>query len=203
MQKIRSLVRAGMQRTASRLGWSTGNGQLVNRGTFRLADYEVLRVAAPTSEELAEALTVKPSAKTYPDWDMDSFRWRFFHELGPRNILFLGRRNGKTSGRAVVSLGLKDGVVVARIVDLVFEESECLDALSEGMEHTFSEMRVAVCLTVTDSQVVAQHSRRAGWDYRKKAICARWFTRKAEVRPQNFSICGGAWDFGCDSRIGD
>ena len=202
MQKIRSLVRAGVQMAASRLGWSTGNFQLATRRTFKLADYEVLRTGLPTSEELAEALTVKPSTKTYPDWDMDSFRWRFFHELGPRNILFLARSNGKLFGRAVVSLGLKNGVIVARIVNLVFEQSECLDALSEGIEHTFSEMRVAVCLVVTDSQVVTQRFREVGWDYRKETIGARWFTRKGEVRPQDFSICGGAWDFGCDSRIG-
>jgi hypothetical protein len=62
-------------------------------------------------------------------------------------------------------------------------------------------MRLPVCLAVTSSTEVAERLQRAGWNFRKKAIGARWFTQRGEIRPEGFWICGGAWDYGCDARI--
>jgi len=201
LRKIRSWMKTGLQIAVARLGWTIGNGWQVIRKTNALQGYEISRMAVPTSDELVEALTVKPSVRTYPDWDLASYRWRFFHDLGPKSIMFLARRSGEVSGRGVISIGLKNGVFVARIVDLVFQDSECLTPLLEEIERTFCELRVSVGLTVTASSEVADHFRRAGWDYRKGAISTRWFTRKGVPRPEDFSVNGGAWDFGCDARI--
>jgi hypothetical protein len=201
LEKIRSRANAATQMVASRLGWSVRIGRQIKRRITKASDFEVLRILGPTHDELVEALTITPGAPTYPDWDLASYRWRFFHELGPRNILLLARRNRMPSGRAVVSIGLKNGVVVARVVELVFQDAECLDALSQEIEKTFNDMRVPVCLAVTSSPEVAERFRKAGWDFRKKAIGARWFTQRGEIRPEGFWICGGAWDYGCDARI--
>lgn len=201
LEKIRSRANAGTQMVVSRLGWSMRIGRKIDRRITKTSDFEVLRIVDPTPDELVEALTITPTAQTYPDWDLASYRWRFFHELGPRNILLLARRNRTPSGRAVVSIGSKNGVVVARVVELVFQDTACLDALLQEIEETFNDMRVPVCLAVTSSEEVAERLRIAGWDFRKKAIGARWFTQKGEIRPEGFWICGGAWDYGCDARV--
>ena len=201
LEKIRSRANAATQMVASRLGWSVRSSRQINRGITKTHDFEVLRIVGPSHDELIEALTITPAARTYPDWDLASYRWRFFHELGPRNILLLARRNRTLSGRAVVSIGLKNGVVVARVVELVFQDAECLDALLEGIEETFNDMGVPVCLAVTSSREATERLQRAGWDFRKKAIGARWFTQRGEIRPEAFWISGGAWDYGCDARI--
>jgi hypothetical protein len=201
LEKIRSRANAATQVVASRLGLSVRSGRQISRRITRTSDFEVLRIVDPTDDELVEALTITPTAPTYPDWDLASYRWRFFHELGPKNILFLARRNRTLSGRAVISVGLKNGVIVARVVELVFQDARCLDALSEGIEETFNDMRVPVCLAVTSSPEVAERLHRAGWYFRKKTIGARWFTQRGEARPEGFWICGGAWDYGCDARI--
>lgn len=201
LEKIRSRANAATQMVASRLGLSVRSGRQISRRITRTSDFEVLRIVDPTPDELVEALTITPRAQTHPDWDLASYQWRFFHELGPRNILLLARRNRTLSGRAVVSVGLKNGVSVARVVELVFQDAQCLDALSQEIEETISSMGVPVCLAVTSSSDVAECLRRTGWDFRKKAIGARWFTQRGEIRPEGFWICGGAWDYGCDARI--
>lgn len=201
LEKIRSRANAATQMVASRLGWSVRSGRQINRGITKACNLEVVRIVGPSQDELIEALTITPAARTYPDWDLASYRWRFFHKLGPRNVLLLARRNRTLSGRAVVSIGLKNGVVVARVVELVFQDAECLEALSEGIEETFNDMAVPVCLAVTSSREATERLQRAGWDFRKKTIGARWFTQRGEIRPEGFWICGGAWDYGCDARI--
>jgi hypothetical protein len=201
LEKIRSRVKAGTQMVASRLGWPVGIGRQLNRRTTKAFGFEVSRIVDPAPDELAEALTITPAAQTYPDWDLASYRWRFFHELGPRNILLLARTNGKLSGRAVVSVGLRNSVIVARVVELVFYDAACLDALSEEIERIFSELRVPVCLAVTNSKEVVERFRRVGWEHRREAIGARWFTQMGEIHPEGFAISGGAWDYGCDAPI--
>ncbi len=203
LEKIQNRAKVGAQMVAARLGWSMRSGRPIHRRITKAFGFEVARIADPAPDEIIEALTITPQAQTYPDWDLTSYHWRFFHELGPQNILLLARRNGRLAGRAIVSLGVRNGVIVARVVELVFDGADCLDALLEEIEQTLSYMRVPVCLTVTSSQEVAERFRRAGWEYRRGAIGARWFTQKGEVPPRDFSISGGAWDYGCDARIED
>lgn len=200
LRKVRSRIRAGMQTVGSRLRWMPSVRQPA-RCSFSFRGYEVTKIVSPADDELDEALAVAPAAQTCLDWDRASFRWRFFHDAGPRNILLLARKGRQPYGRAVISIGLKSGIVVARLAELVFQDTDSLKALCSAMENTFSELKVPVCLAVTSSQEAASHLVTEGWNYRKEPIGARWFTRKGEPRPEDFWICGGAWDFGCDSRI--
>ncbi|MFZ0883291.1 MAG: hypothetical protein WAN14_07815 [Candidatus Acidiferrales bacterium] len=203
LQNVRSRVKAGMQIAASALGWTVRARREASRDVRPSHGHEILRTAAPTDDDLSAALSVSATTATHPDWDLASFRWRFFHKLGPRNILFLARKHGDVLGRAVVSIGMRNGVAVARIVDLVFQDQDCLQGLCAEMDRSFSEIGAPLCLAVTGSTDVAQCLRRAGWEDRNKPIGARWFARRKEARPMDFSISGGAWDFGCDTRIGD
>lgn len=203
LEKIRSRIKAGLQLAGARLGLSTRLRKPTARTTRRSGDYEIACLPTPAGEEIAEALSINPKLQTHADWDIPSFRWRFFHELGPTNLLLIARRNSMPVGRAVISLGLKTGAFVGRIVDLAFQEENCAPFLIAEIDQTLSDLGVPVCLAVTSSQNVADTLIARGWRYRKQSGGSRWYSSRGSERPQDFWICGGAWDFGCDTRIGD
>jgi hypothetical protein len=117
--------------------------------------------------------------------------------------LFLVRRKSETVARAVVSLGLKKGVLLGRIVDLVFKDGDCLPHPVAAIDRTFDELRVPVSLAVASSQDVANALRAAGWRDRKQNVGARWYSTRGAELPQDLWLTGGAWDFGCDVKSGD
>jgi hypothetical protein len=203
LEKIRSRIKAGLQLAGARLGLSTRLRKPTARTTRRSGDYEIACLPSPAGEEIAEALSISLKLQTHADWDIPSFRWRFFHELGPTNLLLIARRNSMPVGRAVISLGLKTGAFVGRIVDLAFQEENCAPFLIAEIDQTLSDLGVPVCLAVTSSQNVADTLIARGWRYRKQSGGSRWYSSRGSERPQDFWICGGAWDFGCDTRIGD
>src|SRR5262249_43596048 len=147
-------------------------------------------IPSPTTEEIVEALTLKPDAPSYPDWDLESFRWRFFHELGPRNILLLARRNGRVVGRAVISVGLRHGCVVARFVELLFEDGDASEALLRNSENLFSGLSAAVCLAVTTSREAAKRLLAKGWKHRRQLLGSHWFSRNKTASPDELWISG-------------
>jgi hypothetical protein len=203
LEKIRSRIHAGLQLATSRVGLKPHKVAPIERQTTRAGDCEIIRIPSPHDDEISEALSLKPQAQSYPDWDLASYRWRFFHELGPRNVLFLVRRKSETVARAVVSLGLKKGVLLGRIVDLVFKDGDCLPHPVAAIDRTFDELRVPVSLAVASSQDVANALRAAGWRDRKQNVGARWYSTLGAELPQDLWLTGGAWDFGCDVKSGD
>jgi hypothetical protein len=200
LEKIPNMLGLVAQMAATYLGRTHRNGGSAARTCTRHG-HDVSRIPFPTTDELVEVLALKPKAQTYPDWNVESYKWRFFHELGPRNVLLVARRAGRLLGRAIVSLGVRRGCVVARIVELLYDDGETLKALFEEIESLSSDSRATVCLAVTSSAEAAEEMIKFGWRQRKASLGARWFTRRGQVRPDGFWICGGAWDFGCDARL--
>lgn len=201
MARVRSRIRAGVEYAASRVGLSLHAPRPLGRATFKFADLEIARIPDPTDDESLEALSIPAGASSFADWDLASFRWRFFHPIGPANVLLLARRNSLPVGRALISLGLKNGVYVGRVVDLLFQDAECLQALIAETDRVLADAGAPAGLAVTSSEEVARRFLAAGWAYRKQAVGARWFSGRGVERPRDFWICGGAWDYGCDARI--
>jgi hypothetical protein len=164
--------------------------------------YEFRLISTPSEANIREALSVPISARAYVDWDFPSFRWRFFDENGPRNILLLARSGTRISGRAVLSTGLRHRLLVGRVVDMVTNELECRNAMIEIINKTFSELKIPFAFLVTSSRELADAWTMRGWSNRKNPPGARWFSRNKSAAPQPIWIQGGAWDFGCDKRVG-
>jgi len=199
LYKVRSGLRTAFQMVGRNLAFPAPTfRRIAQRMTLR-EGYQITRMINPSSDELAEALVIKPHAEAYPDWDMAAFRWRFFHPLGPKNILFVARKNGAPAGRAVISVGIRHGVLTGKILELVFQDSESLHALGPDIETTFDEMKIPLSLAVTASPAVAEHLKSTGWRFRKKPSGARWFTQKKSDLPTEFWVSGGVWDFGFDT----
>ena len=74
-------------------------------------------------------------------------------------------------------------MTVARIVELVFHDAECIGALTDAIDQTLTDLGIPVCLTVTGSRDVAERLQQAGWGFRKKSIGARWFIEEAKFVP--------------------
>jgi hypothetical protein len=202
LQKVRSRFQAGMQMVVSRTGFLPGDRHLGD-SEVRSAGYDVSVIAFPSCDHLREALTISPAAETYVAWDIASFRWRYFHPIGPKNLLFLIRKEGRLIGRAVLSIGCRKGVVVGRIVDLVINDAGGWQTLLKAVDEVSSSWRIPVLFIVTGSSEIADRLRLFGWSNRSKPARARWFTARGKARPEQPWIVGGAWDFGCDTQLGD
>jgi hypothetical protein len=202
LNKWRSIALGAFQHVAYRLGrrLTQLRGDLLARED-QIDGFEILQTHRPTREHLELALRIVPAEAIYPDWDPPSYSWRFFDDLGPDNILVVASKAGATAGRAVISVGTRRGVGVARIVDFVANDAACRKALVTAIERIFGEIRVPFTTAVTSSDQVAQSLLQQGWMRRKEAPRARWFSRKPGFRAEETLVCGGAWDFGCDLHM--
>lgn len=201
LYNILNAVKASAQKLGSVLGRSARYKSANNNAATQELGYVVTGIESPSADEIAEALTVTPRARTYPDWDVRSYSWRFFHPLGPRNVLLLARRSGEVTGRAVFSLGLKNGLLLARLVEIVSQENDCLRALAAGFEGLARQMNAAAGFAVTSSPEVELALKGRGWKPRPKQPSSRWFTPPGLERPADYWISGGAWDYGWDQPL--
>ena len=199
LYKIRSSVRFGLQFAGSRVGLRIYGSQS-HRKEIEVEEHLVLRTATPEDSEIAEGLRIKANAVIYPDWNVASYRWRFFHKLGPENFMLLLKREGEVVGRAVISLGVRKGVGVGRIVELVFADTRALAAILHVVDQSLDDLHIPLAFAVLNSECALQALLRKGWKVRKEHIGSRWFSRKGQTRPHDLAIQGGVWDFGCDAR---
>ena len=122
--------------------------------------YSFTRSAKPGIQELADALSIQDahldhSPDAYVAWDLPSFKWRFFDDRGPLNILVLARSGTAPVGRAVLSLGLRHGLLVARVVDLAATASSCYAPLFDIVERTLREVGACFAFFVTSCDQLA------------------------------------------------
>jgi len=199
LYRWRSVIRGGFQFLGSRIGFTPGRS--VVTGTMRIKEFEILHTDTPSDQMLNEALQIKPLQPVFPDWDLASYSWRFFHKDGPFNFLLIARRANLLVGRSVVSLGVRRGIVTARIVDFLAEDESSRDVLAQAIETLLSRLRVPFSMFVTSSSQLAQCFLHHRWKLRKDAPGARWFARKRDVNPQELFVSGGTWDFGCDLSL--
>ncbi|HKW74838.1 MAG TPA: hypothetical protein VJN64_04875 [Terriglobales bacterium] len=198
LQKLRNPARIAMQMSAARLDFPPPRFPALKSDRFT-SDLETLSTPTPTDSEINAALSLRPQADAFPDWDTATFRWRYFHPLGPRNLLFLARKNNSALARAVVSLGVRNGVLTARIVELLSQENSAVAPVLAAIERYLDRLRVPLAFAVTGSETVLEHLISAGYKLRSNQPGARWFAQKKTAVPETFWISGGAWDFGCDS----
>jgi hypothetical protein len=199
LYKLLSVARGVGQKT---FGWPVQTPPALRNPVVAQSDYEVTASLSPADEEILEALSLCPAARSFPAYDLPAFRWRFFHPLGPKNVLLLARRRGEVAGRAVLSIGLRRGLVIACIVELLANEEPSLSLLVAGCERVARQMNASVAFAVTGSQDALQALHSHGWKPRKDFIGARWHTKPGVAMPQDVWISGGAWDYGWDEPIG-
>jgi hypothetical protein len=199
LQKLPKPMRVVAQMAAARLDFPPPRFPVLKPDGFSQGDIEILSTPSPSNSEIQAALALRPETEAFPDWDISTFRWRYFHPLGPRNVLFLARKNNSRLARAVVSLGVRNAVFTARIVELLSLEDSAVAPLLAAIEGSLDRLRVPLTFAVTGSQSILEALKSAGYKLRANQPGARWFAQKKPSAPAKFWVSGGAWDFGCDS----
>lgn len=198
LERNRNPLAAGLQVLASHLVKRREHS--LARGNVVRNQYQFSRIMEPSEQDLMAAVSMRPAAEAYVDWDLPSFRWRFFDAEGPANLLFLARSGTEIVGRAVLSIGLRHGLPVGRLVDMVISQPECQNPMIEVINDALDELKISFAFFTTSSRELADAWIARGWHYKNNPPGARWFSRDRSAMPR-FWIQGGAWDFGCDPRI--
>lgn len=103
--------------------------------------------AAPSAELQAALLACRertPRAGATPTWTPATFAWRFFHRFGPRHVAVYARRGSPQDALgpdaihscALLSLGLRRGLLLARLIEVAAPEAQDLAPLLRAAERT-------------------------------------------------------------------
>ena len=159
--------------------------------------FDTLVSPRPTDDQIRRVLTI-PARGTSVAWTTDTYRWRFFDPDAPSSILVSMEKGDDQVGRAVITLGVRKRVPVARIVDGAITEHFGWAAWAEGVSHTIDSLGVPIALSVTSSHEAGHALENAGWQDRRTPPTARLMTRRSNETSE-LNIWGGSWDFGFDS----
>lgn len=197
MQKLLSPVRAAFGVAANKLGLQR-TAVLHGSADDRLRTGRTMRLLAiPDANDLNSALELPYRGGCQPAWDLDTYRWRFFHPMGPKHCLLLLIDHGETVGRIVFSFGLRRGAVMARIVDGAVRELRFYPELLDATETAMRRLNVAVTTVATTCLAAVDHLACRGWKV-QLGVESRFFIRP--LRLLDFSdLWGGAYDYGFDA----
>jgi hypothetical protein len=152
----------------------------------------------PPEDAIRPALQLNYAGPCHLDWTPETYRWRFFHELGPKNALVLMGKPGQPVARAVFSLGRRKGAVMARLVDAAVADPKLYAPLFRSLEWAMQKFRVAVATAVTTSEHGRDCLLAMGWRPYSEGVSSRFFLRGAST-VQLGEVWGGSYDYGFDA----
>lgn len=120
---------------------------------------EMLVTATPDDamvDRLCEAMRRDQADAVSVDWTRALVRWRYFDPAGPRHLMALCRDSG---GMAVIALGRRRGLAVARLLELTQVDGRALARVVRVMRAAGA----VLALTFTTKEAVAEQAMRAGW----------------------------------------
>jgi len=148
--------------------------------------------------EIAARMNEEPTVDASPAYSADVLRWRFFHPLGPRHILIHSRVNPGDLF-AVVSLGERNGAILARCVS--FRAGD-----SEGMKSLLLRCRVAAVVAGAHilqidcaPSPISGLLRRSGARTRGDAPKSFFFHRRRREAFSSYRFTGLVGDFGLEA----
>jgi len=159
----------------------------------RSSDGTVRLYLQPQMETIQSALALPYGGSAHQQWTAETFRWRFFHPLGPKNFLVL---LGK-EGRAVCSFGVRKGALLSRVVDAAVAHPTLYPALFEAVEWSMRQLGIAVATTATTCAPAIEHLATRGWS-RQEGVSSRFFLRGTS-RVEMTDVWGGSYDYGFDA----
>lgn len=81
-----------------------------------------------TIQLIADTLNNQPATTARPFWTKESVTWRFFHPIGPKHYLF-----SQDNSFAIISIGKRKGLNVARIIESANITSDILVAIEKQL----------------------------------------------------------------------
>lgn len=191
-------VQSSLRLAASMLGRRSGPMRDRFEAEYRIGDFHAMVSSTPSQADLEEVLAL-PQYGIRVAWDPSSYRWRFFDVDAPFALLVAILKDGRVCGRAVISIGLRRRIPVARLLDGAvgrgFEWREWVMVVNRVIDGT----GVPIAVAATSNQPAADALESAGWADRKSAPGARLISSRGG-QSQDLNIWGGAWDLGFDDR---
>jgi hypothetical protein len=162
--------------------------------------YFVLSPAPGLINDLVKIANSNSSGVISQHWDVDFFRWRFFHSKGPRHLLiYLGAKN-KPTDFLVLSLGRCKGLSTMRIILSVAHSADSLRQLMSAAKVVAKNSKVDVLLSMHADQELAKFYAAIGWKPIKNPSAATYvYLPRRKHENCKFSFSAAAGDCGLES----
>lgn len=164
--------------------------------------YDDLLLEARPSAERQQALFAcwerQRPAETAPAWTPELFRWRFFHDLGPRHVVLCDPEGTTVRGFCLLSIGLRRGLLIGRIVELVAEGEDERARFTRAAAGSLAHLGAHVMLAYTTDPAHMNGFAACGLSTRKASPAFVYHARKSE-RFGAVSATASAADFGFEA----
>jgi len=167
---------------------ATDEGSLWVSGKPRQTDWPVLLNLANAAAQGSLRL----------DWDEPLFRWRFFHDYGPRHHFVAWRRGDQLEGYALVSIGARKGLLMARVIDLKAGTARDCSELLRGAAVAAVAGGAHLLSMFCASPEVADWTRQAHWQAQSVTPDTYFFHRSKQAMPR-YDFMSAAGDYGFEA----
>lgn len=150
-------------------------------------------------QEIAAALGEPRPGVASPVWDLEQFRWRFFHPKGPRHALVYSQCGAPSEEFALLSLGPRNGLNVGRIVEARASNAERLAALIRASKRVVRRFGGRVLMAFCADDRLDKLFRDCAWQPREGASRTYLHHRKPGTEFPAWAFAGGAGDFGFEA----
>ncbi len=132
------------------------------------------------------------------DWDETLFRWRFFQRFGPRHHFVALRRRDQLAGYALVSIGPRKGLLMARVIDLKAGTARDCSELLRGATVAAVDGGAHLLSMFCASPKVAEWTRQAHWKAQSDIPDTYFFHRSKQAMPR-YDFMSAAGDYGFEA----
>lgn len=162
---------------------------------------EACWTTSPTSaqlEQLAECLNQDRGDASGPEFSPEFLFWRFFHPLAPRHAVVWQATKGRLTDVAILSLGLRRGFNVGRIIAARAESSASFAALVQQAEHVLKRHGATLMFAFSASPNLNRSYQAIGWKAQVDGP-PTFLSAKRFGQPVTVSFSGEAIDIGFEA----
>lgn len=198
-RKILAPLSGGLRLVAGRVGWRPETAVYFDHGPPSLDGWELSILPGDgLIDAVAARLQTVDGLGVGPDWNTGQTRWRFFDPSGPKHMLLYQSIGSVVGDMAIVSLGPRKGLNLARIVEARAESTEGLRGLLDACGLASKAYGAHLMSMYSASERLNSMCRECGWDEQTVAP-ASYFYHKGKNEFVDYRLMGGAADFGFEA----
>ncbi len=149
-------------------------------------------------EQLAECLNQDRGDASGPEFSPEFLFWRFFHPLAPRHAVVWQATNGRLTDAAILSLGLRKGFNVGRIITARAGSAASFAALIQQAEHVLKQLGATLLFAFSASPSLNRTYQSIGWKAQADGP-PTFLSAKRFGQPITVSFSGEAIDIGFEA----
>lgn len=150
-------------------------------------------------QQIAASLNNHDSQTFAPLWTGEQVKWRFFHPFGPQHILVYENFNESLENFALVSMGPRRGLNIARILSLKSSSNESLDALLTNVFNIVKNEGGHLIQFFSADSLINRSLISIGWNPVKHSPDTYIYHKNKSDTFENYAFTGSAGDFGFEA----